>query len=88
MADLIRTAPDVIVSANPPLKLLQQATRTIPVVFVLGNDPLGEGIVASLARPGANITGFAFGEPMSAEAATELLSDKPARVRTLKIASE
>jgi putative ABC transport system substrate-binding protein len=63
MADLIRTAPDVIVSLNTDLKLLKQATRTIPVVFALGNDPLGEGIVASLARPGGNMTGFASFDP-------------------------
>ena len=60
VADLVRGAPDVIISANPTLRLLQQATRTIPVVFVLANDPLAEGYIASLARPGGNLTGLSF----------------------------
>jgi putative ABC transport system substrate-binding protein len=73
--DLIRTSPDVILSANPTLKLLQQATQTIPVVFVLANDPLAEGSVASLARPGANLTGFALAETEFFGKSVQLLRD-------------
>jgi putative tryptophan/tyrosine transport system substrate-binding protein len=57
-AELIRAKPDLIVAATTPgAKVLQDATRDIPVVFVGVSDPVANGIVASLARPGANITG-------------------------------
>jgi putative ABC transport system substrate-binding protein len=60
-AEVVGSAPDVIVtSSTPALAALKQATRTIPIVFVVVNDPVGQGFVASLARPGGNITGFSF----------------------------
>ena len=60
-AELVNSAPDLIVaSSTPALVALKQATRTIPIVFAVVNDPLGQGFVASLARPGENITGFSF----------------------------
>ena len=40
--------------------VLKQATQTIPIVFVIVNDPVGQGFVANLARPGGNVTGFSF----------------------------
>ena len=57
---LVGLAPDVIL-ANPSAALaaLQRETRTIPIVFAQIGDPVGQGFVASLARPGGNITGFA-----------------------------
>jgi putative tryptophan/tyrosine transport system substrate-binding protein len=57
---LVGLKPDVILT-NPSAALiaLQQETRTIPIVFVQIGDPVGQGFVASLARPGGNITGFA-----------------------------
>jgi putative ABC transport system substrate-binding protein len=62
-AELVSSAPDLIVaSSTPVLMALKQATRTIPIVFSVVNDPLGQGFVASLARPGGNITGFTFVE--------------------------
>jgi putative ABC transport system substrate-binding protein len=58
-AELVAIAPDVIVVyANPAVAALRQATRDIPIVFVQVSDPVGSGFVASLARPGGNITGF------------------------------
>ena len=58
-AELIALAPDVIVSVGSvALAPLQQATRTIPIVFVNVPDPVGAGFVQSMARPGGNITGF------------------------------
>jgi len=59
VGELVAVAPDVIVAyANPVVAALRQATRVIPIVFVQVSDPVGSGFVASLARPGGNITGF------------------------------
>jgi putative ABC transport system substrate-binding protein len=58
-ADLIALAPDVILAAGSATAgPLLQATRTVPIVFAQVPDPVGAGFVASLARPGANATGF------------------------------
>ena len=58
-AELVAFAPDVILAnGSQTLGPLQQATGTIPIVFVGVVDPVGAGYVASLARPGANVTGF------------------------------
>ena len=61
-AELVALAPDVLVSSGQGARLMQQATRTIPIVFAGANDPVVAGLVASLARPGGNITGFSVGE--------------------------
>ena len=58
-AELVALAPDVILAAgNAPVERLLQATRTVPIVFVIAIDPVGSGIVDSLSRPGGNATGF------------------------------
>ena len=58
-AELVALEPDVILaSATPAVKALQQASRTVPIVFVGISDPIGSGFVASFSRPGRNITGF------------------------------
>jgi putative ABC transport system substrate-binding protein len=58
-AELVALAPDLILAnTTPVVAALLNATRTIPIVFVNVVDPLGPGFVASLARPGGNITGF------------------------------
>ena len=58
-AELVALAPDVILcTGGTTTGPLQQATRTVPIVFVNTTDPVGAGFVASLPRPGANITGF------------------------------
>jgi putative ABC transport system substrate-binding protein len=59
-AELVRLKVDVIVTGGPPApEDAKQATSTIPIVFAVAGDPVGEGLVASLARPGGNITGLA-----------------------------
>jgi putative tryptophan/tyrosine transport system substrate-binding protein len=60
-AELVSSAPDIIVAnSTPVIASLKQAIRTTPIVFAMLNDPLGQGFVASLSRPGGNITGFTF----------------------------
>jgi putative ABC transport system substrate-binding protein len=57
--ELVALSPDVIlVSSTPAVSAIQMATQTIPVVFTQVADPVSTGIVASLAKPGGNITGF------------------------------
>jgi hypothetical protein len=60
LADLVAHRVDVIVTTGgtPPALAAKSATSTIPIVFINAGDPVGIGLVASLARPGGNITGF------------------------------
>ena len=59
--ELVALKPDVILAnSTPVIGALQKLTKTIPIVCALVNDPVGLGFVASLARPGGNITGFTF----------------------------
>ena len=59
--ELVNSAPDLIVANSSPIvSALKQATSTIPIVFSVVNDPVGQGFVATLAHPGGNITGFTF----------------------------
>jgi len=58
-ADLVALAPDVLLATgSSSVAALQQATRTVPIVFALVSDPVGAGFVDSLPRPGSNATGF------------------------------
>jgi putative ABC transport system substrate-binding protein len=58
-AELVALSPDVILaSTSTVIEALQQATRTVPIVFVQFIDPVGSGVVATLSRPGGNATGF------------------------------
>jgi putative ABC transport system substrate-binding protein len=56
--ELVALAPDVILTPNQTVGPLLQATRTVPIVFVIVPDPVGSGFVDSLSRPGGNATGF------------------------------
>jgi putative tryptophan/tyrosine transport system substrate-binding protein len=57
-AEFVQLKVDVIVTAGIAVPTLKQTTSTIPIVFAIDNDPVGRGLVASLARPGGNITGL------------------------------
>jgi putative tryptophan/tyrosine transport system substrate-binding protein len=60
-AELVSSAPDLIVgSGTAVIAALKQATHSIPIVFNMVVDPVGQGLVVSLARPGGNVTGFTF----------------------------
>jgi putative ABC transport system substrate-binding protein len=84
-AELIALAPDVIVSiGSVAVAPLQQATRTIPIVFVNVPDPVGAGFVQSMAHPGGNITGFSnFEYSMSGKWAELLKQIAPNVTRAL-----
>jgi putative ABC transport system substrate-binding protein len=62
-AELVALAPDVVLATGAVVtKAFQQASRTVPIVFVVASDPVGEGLVATQARQGGNTTGFAGSE--------------------------
>jgi putative tryptophan/tyrosine transport system substrate-binding protein len=72
--ELVRLKVDVIITHNTPGPLAaKQATSTIPIVFATAGDPVGSGIVASLARPGGNVTGLSSQTPDVAGKRLELL---------------
>jgi putative ABC transport system substrate-binding protein len=87
-ADLVRLKVDVIVAASPAAtKAAKQATSTIPVIFIVSGDPVADGFVASLARPGGNITGLATTSPELVGKQLELLkgvAPKVSRVAVLQ----
>jgi putative ABC transport system substrate-binding protein len=80
-AELAALAPDVILAtASETTAALREATRTLPIVFVGVTDPVGAGYVASLARPGVNVTGFTFVEYGMSGKWLELLKEIAPRV--------
>jgi len=85
--ELVALKPDVLFAASgTPLDALRRATQTIPIVFSQVPDPVGRGFVASLARPGGNITGFTLFEMSIAAKWLELLKQIAPRVETVGIA--
>jgi putative ABC transport system substrate-binding protein len=86
-ADLVRTKVDLIVAASlQPARAAAAATKTIPVVFVVTADPVGQGLVANLARPGGNVTGLATYVPGEiSERVLQLLREASIRVSRLAV---
>jgi putative ABC transport system substrate-binding protein len=88
--DLVRLKVDLIVTSGAPTVLVaKKATSTIPIVMASSLDPVGEGLVASLARPGGNVTGFASLAPELHTKRLEILKDavpKLTRVGILRAA--
>jgi putative ABC transport system substrate-binding protein len=79
--ELVALQPDVILSANSPTTAaLQRQTSTIPIVFAIVVDPVGQGFVNSMSRPGGNITGFVNLEASVAAKYLELLREIAPRV--------
>ena len=84
--ELVGLSPDILVAyATPAVKALQQETRSIPIVFLTVTDPLGQGLVASLAHPGGNITGFAVFEFSLGSKWLEILKQISPRIARVSI---
>jgi ABC-type uncharacterized transport system substrate-binding protein len=87
-ADLVRLKVDlIVVSGIPSAFAAKKATTTIPIVMTTGGNPVGQGLVASLARPGGNVTGLATLSPELITKRLEILKDaipKLARVGLLR----
>jgi ABC-type uncharacterized transport system substrate-binding protein len=84
--ELLALVPDVILaSATPSVQALQQATRTVPIVFAIVADPVGAGFVDSLARPGGNVTGFTPGEYGTSGKWLELVKELVPRVTRVAV---
>jgi putative tryptophan/tyrosine transport system substrate-binding protein len=79
--ELVGMTPDVVLAGGAaPLLALQKATQTIPIVFAVVPDPVANGFVASVARPGGNITGFATYENTIGAKWLELLREIAPRI--------
>ena len=74
-AEFVRIKVDVIVTAGPPTFAVKRATSTIPIVFATNADPLGSGLVTSLARPGGNVTGLSLTSPDTGAKRFDLLRE-------------
>jgi putative tryptophan/tyrosine transport system substrate-binding protein len=80
-ADLVRLKPDVLFPVGGDVApFVSKATQTIPIVFVMSADPLQLGLVASVARPGGNVTGFTFLQDELASKRLELLKEVAPRI--------
>ena len=84
-AEFVRLKVDVILTSGPAVFAAKQATSVIPIVFATANDPIGSGFVASLARPGGNITGLSLQNTDSASKRLELLREVVVGLRRLAI---
>jgi putative ABC transport system substrate-binding protein len=75
-ADLVRLRADAIICVSTPaLKAVQRETRTIPIIFAQVSDPVGQGIIDNVARPGGNVTGFNNYDPAISGKWLELLKE-------------
>jgi putative tryptophan/tyrosine transport system substrate-binding protein len=85
-AELVRLKVDVIVTdSTPPTLAAKRATRTIPIVFAATADAVGSGIVATLARPGGNLTGLSFLAPELVGKCLERLKEAVPRITRVAV---
>jgi putative tryptophan/tyrosine transport system substrate-binding protein len=88
-AELVALAPDVVLATTGPIvQALQQASRTVPIVFATVIDPVGMGLVASFARPGGNSTGFIMFEYGISAKWLELLKEISPGVKRVAVLRE
>jgi putative tryptophan/tyrosine transport system substrate-binding protein len=85
-AEFVRLKPNVIVTVARAVPTLKQATTVIPIVFAIASDPVGGGLVASLARPGGNVTGLSIQSTDLAGKRLELLREIVCPFRKLRFA--
>ena len=79
-AEFVRLNVDVIVANGTAVSTVKQATSTIPIVFPITVDPVGGGLVVSLARPGGNVTGLSVQQSEAASKRLELLREVVPRI--------
>ena len=84
-AEFVRLQVDVIVTGGAAVPAVKQATSVIPIVFAIAQDPIGAGLVASLARPGGNATGLSAQQPDAVGKRIQLLRDVVPSFRRLAI---
>src|SRR6476620_8704023 len=84
-AEFVRLKVNVIVTVGSAVPILKQATSVIPIVFAVGIDPVGSGLVASLAKPGGNVTGLSIQANELAGKRLELLREVMPQLRRLAI---
>jgi putative ABC transport system substrate-binding protein len=84
-AELVRMKVDVILTNGTAVNAAKQATSSIPIVFALSPDPVGSGFVASLARPGGNVTGLSSQQADAAGKRPQLLLEVVPNLRRLAI---
>jgi putative ABC transport system substrate-binding protein len=85
VADLLKLKVDVIVTAGGAVFEAKRATSSVPIVFAVAADPLGTGLVASLARPGGNITGLSLQQSDVSSKRLELLREVAPGMRRLAV---
>ena len=84
-AEFVRLKVDVIVTTAPAVPVAKQVTSVVPIVFALAGDPVGAGLVASLARPGGNVTGLSIQQTELAGKRLEILREVVPGLRRLAI---
>jgi len=84
-AEFVRLKVDAIVTTGSAVPAVKQATAAIPIVFAVANDPVGGGLVASLARPGGNVTGLSLQATDTVGKRLELLREVLPRLRRMAI---
>jgi putative tryptophan/tyrosine transport system substrate-binding protein len=85
-AQVLRQGPDVMLAnGDAAVKAAQQSTRTVPIIFIASGDPVGDGLVQSLAHPGGNLTGFAVMEPSLGAKLLAMLKQVAPRVARVAI---
>ena len=84
-AEFVRLKVDVIVTVGSAVPIVKQATSAIPIVFAVAIDPVGTGLVASLAKPGGNVTGLSIQANELAGKRLELLREVMPQLRRLAI---